>query len=519
MTATLSPPDTSAARNGGPVQNVRVAIVGAGFSGLGMAIRLEQEGIEDFVVLEKADDVGGTWRDNSYPGCACDVPSHLYSFSFAPNPEWSSTFSPQPEIWDYLRDCSERFGITPHLRFGCELLDARWDEAARRWQVHTAGGDWSAEVLIDATGGLSDPSFPPIPGLDSFEGTYFHSAQWDHDHDLTGERVAVIGTGASAIQIVPQIQPRVAELTLFQRTPPWIVPRRDRPLTQFERRLYRALPAAQLAMRAGIYWARESLVFPFNGHKRLRALNQRVAMAHLRRQVPDPELRRRLTPDYEMGCKRILISNDYYPALMQPNVELISAGVTEIRPHSIVGSDGTEREVDTIVFATGFHVIDGPSTQRIRDAAGRSIADLWDGSPRAYKGTTIAGFPNLFRLTGPNTGLGHNSIVFMIESQLNYIADALRLMRERHVDALEVRADAQAAYNRWIDERLVGTVWSEGGCASWYLDSTGRNSTLWPGFTWGFRERTRRFDPAAYHLRAATGGRAAPALQAGAATS
>jgi cation diffusion facilitator CzcD-associated flavoprotein CzcO len=483
--------------------HARIAIVGSGFSGLGMAIRLKQEGIHDFVVLEKADDVGGTWRDNSYPGCACDVPSHLYSFSFAPNPDWSSTFSPQPEIWDYLRDCAERFGVTEHLRFGCELLDASWDEDAGHWDIETTGGNWTATVLIDGTGPLSDPSLPAIPGIESFEGTYFHSARWNHEHDLTGERVAVIGTGASAIQIVPQIAPRTGQLTLFQRTPPWVMPRRDRPLTSLERRVYRALPAAQLAMRAGIYWAREGFVLPFNGNLPMRAIAKRIALAHLHGQVRDPKLRAKLEPDYEIGCKRILISNDYYPALCRENVDVVAEGVAEIRPHSIVGSDGTEREVDAIVFATGFHVTDSPTFARIRGVHGRSMADSFEGSPRAYKGTTIAGFPNFFRITGPNTGLGHNSIVFMIESQANYVADALRLMEQRSVGALEVRSDAQNAYNRWIDERLEGTVWSEGGCASWYIDAKGRNSTIWPGFTWAFRRRTRRFDPAAYHLRPA----------------
>jgi cation diffusion facilitator CzcD-associated flavoprotein CzcO len=482
-------------------QDVRVAIVGSGFAGLGMAIRLRRAGIEDFVVLEKADDVGGTWRDNSYPGCACDVPSHLYSFSFAPNPEWTSTFSPQPEIWDYLRDCARRYGVMPHVRFGHELLEAAWDEDVQRWRLRTSQGDLTAQALVLGTGPLSAPSIPDLPGLERFRGRTFHSATWDHDHDLGGERVAVIGTGASAIQFVPRIQPRVGRLHVFQRTAPWIMPRPDRPLRAWERRLYRALPAAQLLMRAGIYWARESFVLGFR-HPRAMRLAQRLALRHLRHQVRDPELRRKLTPTYRMGCKRVLISNDYLPALGRDNVELVTDAIREVRERSIVSADGTEREVDTIIFGTGFHVTDMPAAERVRGRDGRTLAEAWDGSPQAHMGAMVAGCPNLFFLVGPNTGLGHNSIVFMIESQCNYVVDALRLMQDRGAAELDVRPEAQAAYNARLQEQMRGTVWTSGGCASWYLDARGRNTTLWPTFTWPFRERTRRLDPAHYELRA-----------------
>ena len=481
------------------VQQYRVAIVGSGFAGLGMAIRLRRAGIEDFVVLERADDVGGTWRDNSYPGCACDVPSHLYSFSFAPNPAWTSTFSPQPEIWDYLRACAQRYGVMGHIRFGHEVHDAAWDEDAQRWCIETSKGALTAQVLVLGTGPLSAPSIPDLPGLERFEGTTFHSATWDHDHDLDGERVAVVGTGASAIQFVPQIQPRVGKLHVFQRTAPWIMPRPDRPLKPWERRLYRALPAAQLLMRAGIYWARESFVLGFR-HPRVMRLGQRLALRHLHRQVRDPELRRKLTPTYRMGCKRVLISNDYLPALTRPNVELVTDAIAEVRPRSIVTADGIEREVDTIIFGTGFHVTDMPAAERVRGADGRSLAEHWNGSPQAHMGAMVAGYPNLFFLVGPNTGLGHNSIVFMIESQCNYVLSALRLMDERGAAELDVRPEAQAAYNARVQEQMRGTVWTSGGCASWYLDAHGRNTTLWPSFTWPFRERTRRLDPAEYVL-------------------
>jgi cation diffusion facilitator CzcD-associated flavoprotein CzcO len=479
----------------------RIAIIGTGFAGLGMAIRLKQEGINDFVVLEKADDVGGTWRENTYPGVQCDVPSHLYSFSFAPNPKWTRTFPLGDEIWSYLRDCAERFGVMPHIRFGQEVRSAEWDDEAQHWTIETTDETLTAQVLVAGTGPLHQPTIPDIPGLESFEGRAYHSAEWDHEHDLTGERVAVIGTGASAIQLVPRIQPRVSELTVFQRTPPWVVPHNDRPITPLEKRIYAALPQAQLAMRAGIYWARESFALGFID-KRFAKLPERMALRHIAKQVPDPELQRKVTPNYTIGCKRVLISNDYYPALAQPNVDLVTDGIAEVRPNAIVTKDGAVHEVDTIIFGTGFHVTDPPSADVVRGRDGRTLADTWDGSMQAHRGTTIAGFPNLFFLVGPNTGLGHNSIVFMIESQLNYVLDALRTMDARGVTSVDVRPDAQARFNEHIQERLSNMVWSTGGCASWYLDRNGRNTTIWPGFTWPFRRLLRQFDPEHYELRA-----------------
>jgi cation diffusion facilitator CzcD-associated flavoprotein CzcO len=343
---------------------------------------------------------------------------------------------------------------------------------------------------------------PAVPGLDRFEGKTFHSAEWDHDHDLTGERVAVVGTGASAIQFVPRIQPKVSRMHVFQRNPPWIMPHPDRGLSPLEHRIYRALPSAQLAMRAAVYWARETFVLGFMD-RRFAKLPQRVALKHLRDQVPDPELRRKLTPDYTIGCKRVLLSNDYFPTLMQPNVELVNDGIAEVRASSVVTADGSEREVDTIIFGTGFRVTDPPSADLVRGRNGRTLAETWQGSMEAHLGTTIAGFPNLFFLVGPNTGLGHNSIVFMIESQLNYVLDALRTMDARGAGSIDVRPDVQARYNAAIQKRLRNTVWNTGGCASWYLDHTGRNTTLWPGFTWPFRRLLRRFDADHYELRPA----------------
>jgi cation diffusion facilitator CzcD-associated flavoprotein CzcO len=476
-----------------------IVIIGTGFSGLGMAIRLKQEGRHDFVLLERAGDIGGTWRDNTYPGCRCDVPSHLYSFSFAPNPGWSSTFSPQAEILDYLHHCAERYGVMGHVRFDHELLGAAWDDDERVWRLDTSQGQLTAGVLIAGQGPLSEPSVPALPGLDTFTGTAFHSAEWDHEHDLEGERVAVIGTGASAIQFVPEIQPEVERLHVFQRTAPWVMPHNNRPMQGFERALYRVFPAAQKAMRAAIYWAREIFVLQFR-RPRTGHLVERMARSHLRAQVADPELRERLTPRYAIGCKRILPTNQWYPALVQPNVEVVTDAIREIRPRSIVLADGSEREVDTIIFGTGFRVTDLPIAALIRGRDGRTLAEVWQGSPAAYKGTVVAGYPNLFFMVGPNTALGHTSIVFMIESQIEYVAGALRTMRRRGAGTLEVRPEAQAAWGARIERMTEGTVWVSGGCDSYYIDRNGHNSTLWPSFTWPFRRQLREFDEPAYTL-------------------
>jgi cation diffusion facilitator CzcD-associated flavoprotein CzcO len=488
----------------GSAPHVRVAIIGTGFAGLGMGARLRRAGIEDFAILERAEDVGGTWQANTYPGCQCDVPSHLYSLSFAPNPDWSRTYSLQPEIWDYLRDVADREGLREHLRLRCEVTEADWDEDAQRWRVETSQGPLTADVLIGGTGPLTEPVIPELPGLDTFEGNVFHSARWDHDHDLTGERVAVIGTGASAIQFVPRIQPEVAQMHLFQRTAPWILPHSDRPITGFERFLYRRFPAVQRAVRAAVYWGRETFVLGFAKNQNLMRPAEAIGRWHLRRSVPDPDLRRKLTPRYRIGCKRILISNNYLPAVAKPNVELVTDGIREIKARSIVGEDGVEREVDTIIMGTGFHVTDPPAAKRIRGRGGVTIEEASNGSPQAYLGTAFAGFPNLFMLIGPNTGLGHSSMVFMIESQLAYVMDALRTMDARGLAEVEVRRDVQAAYNDELQELMPGTVWLS-GCASWYLDENGRASTVWPDFTFRFRQRTRRFDPEAYELRAPKG--------------
>lgn len=475
-----------------------VVVVGTGFAGLGMAIRLQQSGWRDFVVLEQAGDIGGTWRDNTYPGCMCDVPSHLYSFSFAPNANWSCTYPKQAEIWEYLRDCARRFGVVPHIRFGHRMLSARWDAASSRWLVETDHGAFAARFLVLGTGSLSDPRMPDVPGLDTFGGTLFHSARWRHDHDLRGERVAVVGTGASSIQLIPQVQPLARTLTVFQRTPAWILPHPNRGLTAAERWISRHVPGALRMRRLGVYMVRELLALGYTVDPRLTAGLERLGRQHLRLQVKDPALRAKLSPRYRMGCKRLLISNDFYPAMTQPNVELVTDRIVAVTPHGVRTADGRERAVDTIIVGTGFHVTDMPVAGFVFGRDGRSLEDSWAGSPEAYLGTTIAGFPNLFFLNGPNVGIGHTSLVFMIEGQIEYALAAMLQARRHGWRALEVRADAQARYNAAVQRRMQRTVWVTGGCQSWYLDRNGRNSTLWPSVTWPFRQRTKRFDAEAY---------------------
>ncbi|AJK49092.1 flavin-containing monooxygenase [Burkholderia plantarii] len=489
----------------GQPEAVDVAIIGTGFAGLGMAIRLQQTGRENFAVFEKAATVGGTWRDNHYPGCACDVQSHVYSFSFAPNPRWTRMFAPQPEIRAYLEHCVERFGIARYLRFGHELASAEYDESAHRWQLRFANGRRvSARVLVSGMGGLSRAALPRIDGIESFAGHAFHSQHWDHAYDLAGKRVAVIGTGASAIQFVPQIAPRVAQLALFQRTPPWIMPKPDRQLSRFEQWLFRALPFTQKLARTSRYWMLESRVLGFAIHPALMKNVQKLAERHIRKQIADPALRAAVTPNYTLGCKRVLISNDYYPALTRANVEVVTDAIARIEPDAVVTADGRRHAVDCLIYGTGFQVADPFPRGVIRGRGGVDIVDTWRDGAHAYLGTTLPGYPNFFMIVGPNTGLGHNSMVFMIESQIEYILGALDAMARERAEALEVRPLVEADYNRRLQQRLGRAIWSTGGCKSWYLDPrTGRNTTLWPGFTWRFRQATAHFSIADYQAYAA----------------
>jgi cation diffusion facilitator CzcD-associated flavoprotein CzcO len=480
-------------------QDAGIVIVGAGFSGLGMAIRLKQSGIDDFVVLERAAEVGGTWQANTYPGCRCDVPSHLYSFSFDPNPDWSNTYSAQPEIRDYLGRCADDFGIRPHLRTGVEVQTAAWDDDDRCWAIETSDGPLTARVLISGMGPLTEPKLPDVPGLETFAGKTMHSARWDHDYELGGKRVASIGTGASAIQYVPAIAGQVQQLYVFQRTAPWVMPHGSRPIGDRERRLFRRVPIVQRAIRGLVYASRELLVLGFVKRPRLLRALERVAGKHMDKQITDPQLRANVAPDYALGCKRLLPSNRWYPALQQSNVELVTGGLAAVRGRCVVDADGVEREVDAIILGTGFQVTEPPVAGQVRGRDGRLMREVWTGTPRAYLGTSVPGFPNLFLLLGPNTGLGHSSMVYMIETQIDHVLGAVKAMRARAATTIEVRPEVYDRFNRRVDARMKGTVW-DSGCASFYLDATGRNSVLWPDWTWRFRRLAVRFDADAYTL-------------------
>ncbi|MDX6586039.1 MAG: hypothetical protein QOI31_512 [Solirubrobacterales bacterium] len=482
-----------------------VVIVGTGFSGIGAAIKLKEAGIEDFVVFDKADAVAGTWRENTYPGCACDVPSHMYSFSFEQNPDWSEMYAPQQEIRDYLERVTDKYGVRPHLRFGFRAVSATWDEAAGLWHCVGEGPDGTEELtarfLISGIGGLHVPAKPHLQGLEGFEGSAFHSAEWDHSVDLKGKKVAVIGTGASSIQIVPAISREVGQLDLYQRTAPWVLPKLDRRITKFERVLFRRFPIFQRAYRRGIYLYLEFIMYRGITSKRFGRIFERAGRKNLELHVKDPVKREKLMPTYEYGCKRLLMSNTYYKALNQPNADVVTDPIASVGPHSITTEDGTTREADVIIYGTGFDTQAMASSVEIQGEGGQKLAELWQREGiQAHRGTMIAGFPNLFFLLGPNTGLGHNSVVFMIECQIRLVVQAIEEARRRDASVSPTKG-AQDSYNSKMQADLGDAVWSR-GCKSWYLDAQGRNITLWPGETFRFYESTRKLDPAEYEWAA-----------------
>ncbi|NQX12225.1 NAD(P)/FAD-dependent oxidoreductase [Microbacteriaceae bacterium VKM Ac-2855] len=489
-------------------RDVDTLIVGAGFAGLGVAIRLTRQGDTDFVLLERADDVGGTWRENVYPDVACDIPSHLYSYSFRPKPDWSAYFAPGAEIQQYLRDAAREEGVLPRLHLGVEVLEMRWHDADARWDVSTTAGSYRARALILCAGRLSEPRIPAADGLESFDGPLFHSARWDSSVELGGKRVGIVGSGASAVQLLPHLAREAASVTLFQRSAPYVVPRRNQEYSVAERRAFSRVPGAVERLRSRLFWAMER---GFAGRVATPGFLDRLraeALDHLTAQVPDPQVRATLTPDYEIGCKRVLLSDDYYPALAQPHVTVVPSPLARVAGSTVVAVDGSAHELDVLILATGFQATRPPFARRVFGRNGRLLADSWSDGMRAYASTTVHGYPNLFVINGPNASLGHNSAVFMIETQIDYVLGALAalaaLVALVEQPSLEVSRAAEDAYVAELDALAADTVWTNGGCGSWYVDAASRRLTLlWPDFAYVFRQRVGAFDPAPY---------AAPAL-------
>lgn len=476
-----------------------VIIIGTGFGGIATAYTLQKAGIKDFMLLERAADVGGVWRDNSYPGAACDVQSHLYSFSFAPNAHWSRDFSTQPEIYQYLKDCALKFGLMPHIRFKHNVSNLSWDRHSKQWTIETSQGNFTAQFVVGAFGVLSDPEIPALKGIESFKGQVFHSSNWPKDLDLTHKKVAVVGTGASAIQFIPAIQPEVQHMTVFQRTAPWVMPRHDDFIPHKIQKLYQQFPLLEKAERLKLYAEREAMVLGFKAPMVMKVA-QRKAISNIHSAIKDPVLRKKVTPGYVMGCKRILLSNTYYPALAQQNVSVVTSGIQAVDGQSVTDEQGNRYPVDVIIYGTGFAVKNLPFSHYIHGDTGKTLAETWAGSPRGYMGTTVNGFPNLFLLHGPNIGLGHSSVIYMLEAQAEHITTVILQARQRKAREVQPSASAQAIYSQQLDSALKHTVWNAGGCQSWYLDETGRNSTLWPSFTFSYRKLIRKTGAQGYEF-------------------
>ncbi|UZE96315.1 flavin-containing monooxygenase [Alkalimarinus alittae] len=484
-----------------------IVILGSGFSGLCMAIKLKEAGISSFIMLEKSNDVGGTWRENTYPGCACDVQSHLYSYSFEPNPDWTKSYPGGKEIQEYILRCTEKYNLRPSIRFNSEVKDATFDETNARWSIRTSNGTlYKAKSFIMGSGPLHVPSIPSIRGLDTFKGKVFHSAQWDHSYDLKGKNVVSIGTGGSAIQYVPEIAPDVKQLYVFQRTPAWILPRFESRYSNFRKKLFRRIPLFRKLHRARLYFSNEIRVLPIYNPTFAKFLSN-FAKWHIKSSLNDSSLVEKMTPDYTIGCKRVLISNKYYPAFNRDNVELVTDAVKEVKENSIVTQDGKERPIDAIILGTGF--ITDPRIYMkdftITGLNGRTLLQQWEKGAESYLGINVSGFPNLFQLVGPNTALGHNSVIFMIECQVHYIIESLTLLKKKNARYMNLHQDALESFNQEIAAGLNDTVWSS-GCSSWYTQDDGKNFTLWPGTTIKYRARTRRVITEHYHWEGADSG-------------
>lgn len=479
-----------------------VLIIGTGFGGLCMAIQLKKAGFEQFTLLEKASDVGGTWRDNTYPGAACDVQSHLYSFSFEPKHDWSRKFGLQPEILDYMRHCADKYDLKKHIQFNCEVRTVTFDEPAGQWRVETATGDvYEAGIVVTATGQLNQPAWPNVPGLDSFKGALFHSARWDHSYPLQDKRVAVIGTGASAIQFVPEIVPKVKSLSLFQRSAAWVLPKPDRAFKKWEQGLFQNFPVWDRLYRFLIYWKNESRALAFTRFNSLLNIFAWQAKRFARSQVHNPQKRHNLIPDYQIGCKRILISNDWYNAVDQDHVNLVTTGIERVVSDGIVTTDGAFHKADTLILGTGFAASEFLSPMTVTGRDGQTLNDAWAQGAEAYKGIAISGFPNFFMLYGPNTNLAHNSIVFMLESQVRYIISCIRELRAQPGMTMDVKPERLRQFSSQVQERLNQSVW-ESGCQSWYLDKNGKNTINWPSFTFTYRRETFNADPSDFQFLA-----------------
>lgn len=469
-----------------------IAIIGSGFSGIGMGIQLKNAGITDFLIFERAPEIGGTWRDNTYPGVACDVSSHMYSFSFEPNPNWSRMFSPQAEILQYLKNCVKKYEIEPFIKFNTNIAGAEFDEKNSCWTIFTKSGETIvANVFINGMGPLNRPVYPNIKGIETFTGKTFHSSDWDHNFELDGKRVAVIGTGASAIQIVPNIIDKVKTLYLFQRTAPWVLPKLDRDMSGFEKKMFRLFPFTQKFYRYLIYWILESSAMGLVINPRWTKLLEKISLKHLKKSVPDETLRKKLTPKYTLGCKRILLSNDYYTALTKPHSHLVTDGIEKVESNAIITKNGEKIEVDAIIYGTGFNAAEYPKEFVVKGLNEKTLSDEWKNGPEAYMGTTVKNFPNLFFIVGPNTGLGHNSMIFMIESQVNYIVQCIKILRRNGYKYLDVKDEVQGNYNSEIQKKLEHTVWNS-GCVSWYQTPEGKNTSIWPGFTFQYWKRMKK---------------------------
>lgn len=480
---------------------VETLIIGTGFSGICVAIKMKEKNMHDFIMLERANEVGGTWRDNDYPGCACDIPSHLYSFSFAQNPDWSRKFPSQQELFDYTKQVMHNYKLMEHVRLNQNVTRAEYIEQTGKWLVSTADKKYECGQLISCMGALSYPKLPDnIPGLNDFEGKSFHSAAWDHDYDLSGKKVAVIGTGASAIQFVPEIVDKVASLDIYQRTAPWIIPRDDRPISKLEKMLFKNFKPYQSLFRGYIYLMHELRVFGIVINPAFMKIYQKLAYRHLLKQVKDKKMRQKVTPDYTIGCKRILISNDWYPAICKPNVELIDNGIERITKTGITDKKGNNRRVDAIIYNTGFYTTGNPVWENIIGKDGLTLAKRWRDGEEAYLATHVPEFPNLLIMNGPNFTLGHSSIIYMIEAQTKHVIDCLEVIRAKSLKNFMVKEEVNQSYNEDLQRQLADTIWTT-GCNSWYKNANGKVTVIWPGFTFNYKKVTEKFNPSDFIMQ------------------